>query len=246
MNKKKVVVVIGVGQGIGRAITYKFAKNGEIVYFTSRKKELGQKLQDELKKINCNIHYICADCSKEKEVMRLRDKILRREKIIDILIINTGKWINKTLVEHTEEDYNELINSNFKVHFLVYKNIGEYFKKQKRGIIFSVVGVYGTRFLPVKQSVYNATKAACMALSKSYAQELAPYGVRLFIISPGVTSHSLFSKEPLKKIETDINLNRSGLPEDIALFIEKIASFPSIFATGTAFEIAGALSSTIY
>lgn len=245
-QKRQVVVILGVGAGMGKALVYSFAKSKSVVYFSSRGTHFSDEFFREIKSINEDVYYIRADCSKYKDIDRLSKKILNKEKRIDILVVNTGRWISKPLDRHTFRDYDELVNSNFKVHFLVYKSFAKYFKRQRSGMIFSVVGVYGTRFIPENQSVYNATKAACFVLSKTFAQEMAPYNVRLFIISPGVTSHTLFSTNPAEELGTIRELKRDGLPEDVALFIEKIASFPEIFATGTVFEIAGIKSSTIY
>ncbi len=246
MFEGKVVLIVGVGDGIGKAITYSFAKNLAKVFFVSRQKERGEELLSELKKINGNITFLNADCSIENEVLEIKNKILSTAKKIDILIINTGKWLSKLLEEHTHSDYDQLLNSNFKVHYLIYKNFASFFKSQKSGLIFTIVGIFGPRILVKNQSVYNATKAACLALSKSFAQELASFGVRLFVINPGQTPHKLISKKPHIKLETDPTLERQCVPEDIALFIEKIASSPEIFSTGSVFEIAGITSSTIF
>ncbi len=246
MFENKVVLILGVGEGIGKAITYSFAKNGAKVFFASRQKNRAEKLERELKKINKNVTFLPADCSVENDVLKIKDQIINKEKKIDILIINTGKWVSKILEEHTNEDFEQLVNSNFKVHFLVYKHFASIFKSQKSGLIFAVVGMFGPRLLPQNQAVYNATKAACVALSKSFAQELAPFCVKLFIINPGQTPHKLKSKTPQISLETDSVMLLTSAPEDIALFIEKIASFSEIYSTGSVFEIAGITSSTIF
>ncbi len=242
----KIAVILGVGKGIGRAITYSFVNSGATVYFVCRRKHEGEKFLTEIRNVSKAVYFLNADCSRQDEVDKLKEKILSNESCIDFLIINTGRWISKMLEEHTDEDYDELVNSNFKTHFLVYRSFAEQFKKQKCGMIFVVIGIYGTRFIPKNQSIYNATKAACLALSKSFAQEMAPYGVKLFIINPCMTPHNIFSKDPAQKLETDINLNRDGVPEDVALLISRIASFPQIFSTGAVFEVAGIKSSTIF
>ncbi|MFN7181125.1 MAG: SDR family oxidoreductase [Planctomycetota bacterium] len=246
MFENKTILIVGVGEGIGKAITWAFTKGKARVFFVSRQKERGEKLLEQLRRINQTVYYLNADCSRQDGVLFVREQVEEKSKKLDILIINTGKWISKPLYEHSDEDWEQLINSNFKVHFLLYRNFASLFQRQKKGLIFSIVGIFGPRYVPNDQSVYNATKSACLSLSKSFAQELAPFNVKLFIISPTQTLHKIKSKKPWIKLETEYTLNRQAVPEDVALFIEKIASFPDIFSTGSVFEIAGIKSSAIF
>ncbi len=219
----KVVIITGAAKGIGRAITEKLARKGMHVianYKTSKKE--AEQLQENLKKEGYSIDIFKADVSKRNEVENLINFTIQKYKKIDILINNAGIDQYKLFTDITNEDWNNMINNNLNSVFYMSQEAVKYMLKEHSGCIINISSIWGITGGACEVH-YSVTKAAIDGMTKALAKELAPSGIRVNSIAPGMIMTDMnnkFNEQELKEIIKEIPLERIGRPEDIAKCVE--------------------------
>ncbi len=219
----KVVIITGAAKGIGRAITEKLARKGMHVianYKTSKKE--AEQLQENLKKEGYSIDIFKADVSKRNEVENLINFTIQKYKKIDILINNAGIDQYKLFTDITNEDWNNMINNNLNSVFYMSQEAVKYMLKEHSGCIINISSIWGITGGACEVH-YSVTKAAIDGMTKALAKELAPSGIRVNSIAPGMIMTDMnnkFNEQELKEITKEIPLERIGKPEDIAKCVE--------------------------
>ena len=214
----KVVIITGAAKGIGRAITEKLARKGMHVianYKTSKKEA---ELQENLKKEGYSIDIFKADVSKRNEVENLINFTIQKYKKIDILINNAGIDQYKLFTDITNEDWSNMINNNLNSVFYMSQEAVKYMLKEHSGCIINISSIWGITGGACEVH-YSVTKAAIDGMTKALAKELAPSGIRVNSIAPGMIMTDMnnkFNEQELKEIIKEIPLERIGRPEDIA------------------------------
>ena len=243
--KGKIALITGAGRGIGRAIALEFAKEGaDIIINYNKSKEGAEEVKNEIEKIGQRAIIIKADVSKKEEVEEMVEKALDEFKGIDILVNNAGVISAAPLQELTEEDWNKIMDVNFKGVFLCSKIVSKIIMKQKSGKINNISSIYGSIFGAQYVMHYAASKAGVANMTKSLAQALAP-NIQVNSISPGnidteMTRHA--GEDFIKKVIEKTPLKRLGKPEEIAKAAVFLASSDSDFITGLNLVVDGGLS----
>jgi 3-oxoacyl-[acyl-carrier protein] reductase len=216
---KKVVIVTGASRGIGREIAKNLAKKGLIVIANYNKSEQDAiKLKEELKKENIEIDIFKADVSNRKEVKNMINFVIEKYNKIDILINNAGISKYKLFTDVTDEDWNEVINTNLYSAFCVTQECSKYMIKNKTGLIINISSVWGLVGASC-ESIYAISKAGIDAMTKSLAKELGLSGIRVNSIAPGIIDTSMnknLTNEDISNIKNEIPLEKIGKTEDIA------------------------------
>ena len=219
MLKGKVAVVTGGTRGIGFATVKKFLENEAKVVLLGSKQETVEKAIKELKQINSSYEVIgfYPDLSSKEEMDEVFKKVKEIYGHIDILINNAGISSKTKIEDYTDEEYEKITNLNIKSVFNCSKEIIPYLKETK-GVILntsSMVSIYGQP----SGVMYPTTKFAVNGITKSLARELAPYGIRVNAVAPGIINTDMVAKLPKEMIEPlikTIPFGRIGEPEDIA------------------------------
>lgn len=223
----KTVLVTGAAKGIGKEIAVKFAKNGYNVfvsYNTSYNKavELAEKYD--------NITVIKADATQKNELINLINQVGN----VDILVNNAGISEIKLFTDVTDEDFEKMMNVNFKSAFCLSQMVLPYMINKKNGRIINISSIWGICGASC-EVLYSASKAALIGMTKALAKELAPSGITVNAVAPGVIKTDMmkcFSEEEIKDIEYDIPLGRMGTPEEIAETVFFLASENASYITG--------------
>ncbi len=221
----KVVIITGAAKGIGRAITEKLARKGMHVianYKTSKKE--AEELQENLKKEGYSIDIFKADVSKRNEIENLINFTIQKYKKIDILINNAGIDQYKLFTDITNEDWSNMINNNLNSVFYMSQEAVKYMLKEHSGCIINISSIWGITGGACEVH-YSVTKAAIDGMTKALAKELAPSGIRVNSIAPGMIMTDMnnkFNEQELKEIIKEIPLERIGRPEDIAKCVDWI------------------------
>ena len=170
-----------------------------------------------------------ADVSKASGVKALVDETVRQLGAIDILINNAGSLIKRlTLREITDEHLDAVYALNVKSAVLAAQAVSASMIERKRGVIVNVVSIAGHNGGGPGAGAYASAKADLTCYTKSMAKELAPHGVRVNAVAPGVIAtpfHDAFSTpEMLETFVSTIPLGRLGTPEECAAVIAFLAS----------------------
>lgn len=242
MLKNKVAVITGGTRGIGFETAKKFLDNECKVVILGSKKESVEKALEELKNINSEyeVNGYYPNLVNENEVIETFKKVKEEFGHIDILINNAGLSSSTKLEDYTVEEYDKLSDLNIKSIFICSKSILPYLEETKGNIIntSSMVSIYGQP----SGFMYPASKFAVNGITKSLARELAPKGIRVNAVAPGITYTDMvksLSKEMIEPLIKTIPLGRIGLPEDIANAFLFLASDMASYITGEILSVDG-------
>lgn len=234
----KVSLVIGGVGGIGGAISERFANEGAQVYATSRK---GAERQPDSASIG-SIRTIQADASDNADLRRVFEQIRSEQGRIDALVVNAGISEYAPLEDVSEDHFNRTFGLN--VRALVFAAKGAIDIMQPGGtivLIGSIASDIGTK----GYGVYGATKAAVRSFTRTWANELAPKGIRVNVVSPGPTDTAMMaaaSQEIRDALSSMIPLGRMGRPDEVAAAALFLASEESSFTTGAEIAVDGGMA----
>jgi 3-oxoacyl-[acyl-carrier protein] reductase len=240
----QVAVVTGAGRGIGRAIALAFAQEGAAVVCVSRTAENAEKIAADVKSLGCPSWAYAVDVANATAVEDLLQKILAVPGRVDILVNNAGVTRDGLLMRMSDEDWDTVINTNLKGAFLLTKGLSRAFLKQRSGRIIniaSIIGLIGN----AGQCNYAASKAGLIGLTKSAARELAPRGITVNAIAPGMieTDMTAVLKEDLREgLRMRIPLGCFGQVEDVAQAALFLAGPAGRYITGQVLTVDGGLA----
>src|SRR5690606_1241997 len=184
----KTALITGASRGIGRRIVERFAEEGANVAFTYLSSvEKGQALEEELQRFGTKVKGYRSNAADYAAAEELVSAVTVDFGALDIVVNNAGITRDGLLMRMSEEQWDEVLNSNLKSVFNLTKAASRPMMKQKSGVFInmsSVVGVKGN----AGQSNYSASKAGIIGFTKSIAQELASRNIRSNAIAPGFIS----------------------------------------------------------
>lgn len=230
------ILVTGASRGIGKTIAKSLQSYGN-VYVTARNEE-------KLKEFGNEMYFVC-DLSKEEDLLKLGDFI--QEKNIDILVNNAGEYTYCGIEDTEISKLNEMLSINLKAPIYLMHSAIPHMKKNKFGRVInigSISGVMGEAYA----SMYSATKAGLIGLSKATGLELAEFGITVNTINPGWVDTELgkssiedseFSEE---EILESIPQRRFVKPEEIAGLVKYLISEEAKGITGQSINICAGLS----
>ena len=236
---QKVAIVTGASRGIGRAIAKSLSIKDYIVIANYNKSE---KEAMELKNEFTNIEIFKADVSKRDEVKKLVEYTLNKYGKIDVLVNNSGIDNEKLFQDITDEDWQNVINTNLYSVFCVTQEVANNMIHNKSGCIINISSIYAIQGGPYAVA-YTASKAGIDGITKSLAKELGPSNIRVNSIAPGCIDTDMnkyLSKEDFEEIKTQTPLQKIGQPEDIAKCVNWLVE--DEFTTGQVIAINGGWS----
>lgn len=239
----KVAIITGGANGIGKAATELFSKQGAKVVIADISEEVGKQFENELKAQGYDVYFYVIDVSKKEEVDQMVANVKEKYGQIDILINNAGIIRDAMLVKMTEEQFNEVIDVNLKGVFHCTQSVAKVMIDQGRGKIIntsSVSGIYGN----VGQTNYAAAKAAIVGMTKTWAKELGRKGIQVNAVAPGFIKTAMTEKMPekiLTSMESITSLKKLGEPTDVAYAYLFLASDKSNYITGHVLHVDGGI-----
>jgi len=188
-----VAVVTGANSGIGRATAIHFATQGFSVVGTVRDRDRATKLGAMAADRDVEVELVELDVADDDSVRRGFEEILDRAGRVDVLVNNAGIGGNGVVEETHPSDYLEVMNVNLCGAVRCTQAVLPGMRERGSGAIVNVTSVAG-RVAALAQSPYVASKWALEGVSEGLAQELAPFGIRVVIVEPGVTKSAIFAK----------------------------------------------------
>lgn len=237
---KKIAIVTGASRGIGREIAKVLSKEGlQVVANYNRSEQKAKELKEELKNENMDIDIFKADVSKREEAKALVNYTLNKYGRIDVLINNAGISEYKIFTDETDEDWNNVINTNLYSAFVMAQEVIPNMIHNKSGCIINISSIWGMVGASL-EVLYSISKAGMDGLTKGLAKELGPSNIRVNSIAPGAIDTDMnadLSTEELKQLEKDTPLGKIGKPEDIAKCVKWLIE--DTFTTGQIISING-------
>jgi len=230
MENKKVLIT-GANRGIGKGIAQSLLNSGFQVLATSRKVENFDYNHENLTKASLDICNTIAVAEFQKVVEEFNPTIL---------INNAGITKDNLFLRMTEDDWNEVINTNLSGVFRVTKLVAKGMLKQKWGRVINISSIAGIMGNP-GQTNYSASKAAVDAFTRSLAKELGSRNITVNSIAPGFIETEMTEGILDKSIIDKIPLNRAGTVEDIASLVNFLCSEESNYITGQTLVVDGGL-----
>ena len=236
---KKVAIITGAGQGIGKAIARRLAKDGMNIAIADINLETAQAAADEIAKefggeamaIKCNV-------SQEEEVNAAVQAVLDRFGTIDVLVNNAGVLsLKKPFVEYTKADWNKLFSINFMGDVFFCKAVIPTLKEKKSGRIINMSSQSAETGGMAASPVYSATKAAVWCMSKSLANELGAFGINVNAVAPGLIATEMTKNAGYR--DDMVPLGRLGTPEDVADAVAFLAGNDGRYVTGMILDVNG-------
>jgi 3-oxoacyl-[acyl-carrier protein] reductase len=242
----KIAVVTGASKGIGASIAKHLAAEGAAVVVNyASSKEGADRVVDEITSAGGKAIAVQANVSKKAEIERLFAQTQQVFGKLDILINNAGIYEFAPLEDITEEHFHKQFDLNVLGLILTLQEGVKHFDSAG-GSIINISSVVST-LAPANGSVYNATKAAVDAITKSLAKELGSRNIRVNSINPGMIetegTHTagITESEGRKQMEAQTPLGRIGQPQDIAPAVVFLASSDATWITGETLYITGGL-----
>lgn len=241
----KNVIITGTARGIGAAMVEEFAKHGANIWACARKEtpELIQRNQEIEKKYNVKITPVFFDMTDYEAMKKVVMQIRSEKKNIDALVNNAGITYNALFAMSTQDNLRQQFEVNFFSVFLFTQYIVKLMTRQGCGSIINIASSAAFDGNSGK-SVYGASKAAIVAMTKSIATELGPNGIRANCIAPGITETDMLVTMPedvVAEARAHADLRRGGKPSEIASTAVFLASDKASYITGQTIRVDGGL-----
>lgn len=229
---RKVAIVTGASNGIGRSIAERLARDGATVIVNYGKSA------DKAKQVVAGIEATGgkavaaqADMSKAADARRLVKDTIKQFGRLDILVNNAGMFMYKSLLETTEEEFDNMFALNTKGRYFALQEAGKVIQEGGRIVNISTDG---THLGFAGATAYLGSKGALEQFTKGLAHELAPRGITVNTVSPGYTVTDMLPADPsFRQIgEQASPLKRLGSPKDIADVVAFVVSEEARWLTG--------------
>ena len=240
----KIALITGGGRGIGRAIARGYAREGaDVAIIYVRHPEAAEAVVDELRALGRRSAAYQADTADAQAVRAVVDRIVEDFGRVDVLVNNAGVLVRSPFLEMAPEDLDRVVAVNLRGPFHCAQAVARHMVRQGGGVIINMTSEAARRTLP-DLSAYGATKAGLVHLTRCMAVELAPYGIRVNSIAPGMTETDI-NRERLKdpafresRLQR-IPLRRIADPEDLVEVAILLASDGSRMMTGADVAVDG-------
>jgi len=249
----QVALVTGAGQGIGRAIALGLARAGAAIAVNDVRPDTAEVVAAEIEALGCRAAVVPADVGSVAQIDRMVELTARTLGRLDVLVNNAGLIRLNPFGQVTERDWDETLAVNAKGLFFCMQAAARVMTPVRRGVIVNLASIAG-RGSATLSPPYAASKAAVISLTQQSARALAPHGVRVNAICPGIVNtefnwrideligvrqQGLPPGELLRQRGAAIPLGRLAEPEDIASVVVFLASKAAGYITGQTLTVDG-------
>jgi len=254
--KDKVAIVTGAAKGIGRGIALKLAGEGSNIVVADILTDDAEAVAEQLVKMGTKSIALKLDVTSRKKIESVFARIMEEYKQIDILVTCAGvEQIPCSTIEIDEKEWDKVLNVNLKGALYCCQVAGREMMKRQYGKIITISSLNGKTGVP-HTAAYNISKFGVIGLTKTLANELAPYNINVNSICPGLTDTELLARvwarraailnldkeEIFNNAINHIPMKRLATADDIAKLAVFLASDHSSYITGEAMSVTGGLT----
>jgi len=241
---RKIAIVTGGSQGIGRAIAKRLAQDGaSVVVNYAHSADKAKELVSAIEAVGGQALAIQADISQVADVRRLFQETVSHFGHMDILVNNAGTFLSKPLAEVTEEEFDTLFMLNTRGVFFALQEAVRRIEDGGRIVNISTAGTVNSI---AGGAVYTGSKVAVEQFALALAKELGERGITVNTVSPGATKTELFNKNTTPEIQAHwaqmSPLGRLGQPADIADVVAFVVSDQARWLTGQNIRATGGVT----
>jgi NAD(P)-dependent dehydrogenase (short-subunit alcohol dehydrogenase family) len=248
---RQIALVTGAGKGIGRAIVLRLVREGYCVVINDVDPEgAAQTLREASRAGGKAVSHIC-NVGDRAAVRRMVGEVIQNFGQIDVLVNNAGIARLGLIADLSEEDWRNVFRVNVDGVFFCSQAVVPHMISRGKGGIVNMSSWNGKVGMPIF-GAYCATKFAVIGLTQALAKEVAPYGIRVNAVCPGVVAETamrheieqvspLFNIPPSNERAKTIPLKRLALPEDVARAVNFLLSDEAGYMTGQAINVTGGL-----
>lgn len=243
----KVAIITGSSKGIGRGIALRFAREGAKVVVNGRGREAVQRTADEVRELGGPVIAVSGDVTSRADVDRLFDETLSAFGTVDILVNNAQTSVNKgeggPFLTMTPDGWDAYVAANLgQLFYCTYRAV-QIMAPKRHGAIVNISSNGASR-AHRRSIAYDSVKGAMDSFTKAVAVDLAPWGIRVNAIRPGLIAvdnwDGLSDVEKARR-RAVIPLGREGYPGDVAWAAVFLAADDAAYVTGQMFEVDGGL-----
>lgn len=240
MNPKSVIIT-GASRGIGKAVALEFARHGYHVAICCKNNiHQLEEVKMEIEKSSVSCLTFQGDMGDLKQAQTFIQQAVQAFGVPSVLVNNAGISYFGLLQDMSEEDWNQVLNTNLTSVFNCCKWVIPHMLQPKKGKIFNISSVWGNVGASTEVA-YSATKGGVNSLTKALAKELAPSGIQVNAIACGMIDTDMnrcLSPEDVNSIIEEIPAGRMGTPEEVAKLIYQLSQGPD-YLTGQIITLDG-------
>ena len=251
----QVAIVTGAGQGIGRAIALRLARDGMRIVVCDIRADLAESVTSEIRALGRKALPVTADVTSIVDRQRLFATTLAEFQHLDVLVNNAAIQRIALPLDVTEEHWDAMMNVNAKAVYFCCQLALEHMRKQRSGRIVNLASIAGKTASTIYHPVYNVTKAAVIAMTKTFAYTVANEGIRVNSVCPGVIDTAMQDQvdREISRVTglspTEVHAERAsriplghlGDGDDVAGVVAFLIGPDSSYMTGQAINVTGGL-----
>lgn len=241
--ERRIALVTGASQGIGRAIAVELARHGAVVALAARNLEKLNGVKAEIQMAGGKAESFALDIASEDSIKSTAKEIVVKLGAIEILVNNAGVTRDGLMLRMKIADWNEVLNTNLTGAFLLTQAVLQPMMKARWGRVINITSVVG-EMGQAGQANYAASKAGIIGLTKSLAREFASRNITVNAVAPGFIQTAMTDvltddqKNAMLKV---VPLGRAGVDTDIASAVRFLASDEASYITGHTLDVNGGL-----
>ncbi|MFL5927318.1 MAG: glucose 1-dehydrogenase [Gaiellaceae bacterium] len=250
----KTAIITGAASGMGRAMAHAFAREGATVVVADLNEEAAQRVVEEISSNGGRAVAKRLDVSNPAESKALVDEVVAQHGRLDILVNNAGIGLIKEVWSTTPEEWDRIFAVNVKGLFFMAQAAAEPMRNQRSGKIINLASIAGRRGEALV-AAYCASKAAVININQSLALALAPYGVNVNAMAPGVVDTPYWKEvdkqfgaitgkaegETFRDVASNIPLGRTSVPEDVVPLALFLAGSGADYITAQTYNVEGGM-----